>query len=139
MESMRKPWIYKRKSIKGWWVGWHENGERKAKAFPTKALAEHFRYIKSTQLNSDVFTSVVDFDRHQMIEAYRQFKQVGGLVDESIDEVLPILRHFQRLVGPSSSKEITPPSLDTFVLKRSEEVTRDTLNKDIRNVHAFLK
>jgi hypothetical protein len=31
---MRKPWVYKRKSIKGWWVGWYEGGRRKAKALP---------------------------------------------------------------------------------------------------------
>jgi len=50
--------------------GWYEGSRRKAKAFPTKALAEHFRYIKCTQLNSDVFTSVVDFDWHQMVELF---------------------------------------------------------------------
>ena len=61
METMRKPWVYKRKNVKGWWTGWYEGGKRKAKAFPAKALAEHFRYIKYTQLNSDVFTSIVDF------------------------------------------------------------------------------
>jgi len=60
MEIMKKTWIYKRKNVKGWWVGWYENGKRKAKALPTKSLAEHFRHIKYTQLNSDVFTSVVD-------------------------------------------------------------------------------
>jgi len=57
-EAMKKPWVYKRKHIKGYWVGWYEGGRRKAKAFPTKSLAEHFRHIKYTQLNSDVFTSV---------------------------------------------------------------------------------
>ena len=64
MDTMRKPWVYKRKHIKGWWCGWYEGGKRKAKALPSKALAEHFRHIKYTQLNSDVFTSVVHFDRH---------------------------------------------------------------------------
>jgi beta-lactamase class D len=48
METMRKPWGYKRKSVTGWWVGWYETGKRKAKAFPTKSLAEHFRHIKYT-------------------------------------------------------------------------------------------
>ena len=62
METVRKPWVYRRKNIKGWWTGWYEGGRRKAKAFPTKALAEHFRYIRYTQLNSDVFTSIVDVD-----------------------------------------------------------------------------
>jgi integrase len=135
---MRKPWVYKRKNIRGWWVGWYEGGKRKSKALPSKALAEHFRHIKYTQLNSDVFTSVVDFDLRQMIEEYRQSKQVEGLVDASIYEVVLTLRHFKRIVGPNSSKEITQQTLDTFVLKRSEEVGKNTLNKDIRNLHAFL-
>jgi integrase len=138
METMKKPWVYKRKSIRGWWVGWYESGKRKAKAFPSKGLAEHFRYIKYTQLNSDVFTSVMDFDWDQMIEEYRQFKQVGGLVDASIYEVLLTLRHFKRIVDLNSSREITQPNLDAFVLKRSVEVGKNTLNKDIRNLKAFL-
>ncbi len=138
METMRKPWIYRRKNIKGWWVGWYQSGKRKAKALPSKSLAEHFRHIKYTQLNSDVFTGVVDFNWDQMIEEYRRFKQVEGLVDASIYEVLLTLRHFKRVVGPTTSKEITQPTLDTFVLKRSEEVGKNTLNKDIRNIKAFL-
>jgi integrase len=139
METMKKPWVYKRRNIKGWWTGWYEGGKRKAKAFPTKALAEHFRHIKYTQLNSDVFTSVVDFDWRHMVEEYGQFKQVEGRKEASIYEVLLTLRHFERLVGCNSSKEITQPNLDTFVLKRSEEVDKSTLNKDITNLRAFLR
>ena len=52
---MRKVWVYKRKDVKGWWCGWYEGGRRKAKALPSKELAEHFKQIKYTQLNSDVF------------------------------------------------------------------------------------
>jgi integrase len=135
---MRKPWIYKRKNIRGWWCGWYEGGRRKAKAFPTKALAEHFRYIKYTQLNSDVFTSIVDFDWSQMVEEYRRSKQVEGLAEASLYEIQLTLRHFQRAVGISSSREITQQSLEAFVLRRSEEVVKSTLNKDIANLHAFV-
>ena len=135
---MRKPWIYKRKNVKGWWVGWYESRRRKAKAFPTKALAEHFCYIKYTQLNSDVFTSIVDFDWHQMVEEYRRYKQVEGLVEASLYEMQRTPRNFRRVVGLNSSKGLTQQAVDTFVLKRSEEVRGNTLNKDIRNVHAFL-
>jgi len=63
---------------------------------------------------------------------------MGGLVDDSIYEVLLTLRHFRRVVSLNSSKEITQQSLDAFILKRSEEVKRNTLNKNIRNTHAFL-
>ena len=59
-------------------------------------------------------------------------------MDASIYEVLLTLRHFERIVGLNSSKEITQPNLDAFVLKRSEEVGKNTLNKDIRNMRAFL-
>ena len=135
---MKKTWIYKRKNVKGWWIGWYECGKRRAKALPTKALAEHFRHVKYTQLNSDVFTSVVDFDWNQMIGEYRQCKQVEGLVDASIYEALLTLRHFKRIVTPNSSREITQQNLDVFVLKRGEEVGKNTLNKDIRNISAFL-
>jgi integrase len=139
MENMRKPWIYKRKNVRGWWCGWYENGRRKAKALPTKALAEHFRHIKYAQLNSDVFTSIIDFDWQQIVEEYKRYKQVEGLEESSIYEVILTLRHYERLVDPNSSKDITQQSLDTFVLKRSGEIKKNTLNKDIKNLHAFLK
>jgi len=135
---MRKPWVYKRKGIKGWWTGWYEGGKRKAKAFPTKNLAEHFRHIKYTQLNSDVFTSVVDFNWDQMVEEYRRVKQVEGLMDVSIYEVMLTLGHFKRLIKPESSRAITQSASDQFILDRGREVSRTTLNKDIRNLAAFL-
>ena len=119
-------------------MGWYESGRRKAKAFPSKALAEHFRHIKYTQLNSDVFTSIVDFGWCQIVEEYRRCKQVEGLVDASLYEIQLTLRNFRRIVGLNSSKGITQQAVDAFVLKRSDEVGANTLNKDIRNLHAFL-
>ena len=139
MEVMKKPWIYKRKNVKGWWCGWYENGKRKAKALPTKALAEHYRHIKYIQLNSDIFTSVIDYDWCQILKEYIRYKRVEGLEESSIYEVTLTLRHFERLIGPNLSKDVTQQSLDTFVLKRSGEIGKNTLNKDIKNLHAFLK
>jgi len=138
MEIMRKPWIYKRKTIKGWWVGWYEGGKRKAKALPSKALAEHFCHIKYTQLNSDVFTGIVDIDWRQMVDEYHHAKQVEGLENVSIYETLLTLRHYERLVGYGSSRHVTQQSLDEFILERGKEVAKNTLNKDIRNIKAFL-
>lgn len=135
---MKKPWVYKRKHLKGWWCGWYEGGKRKAKALPSKALAEHFRHIKYTQLNSDVFTSVVDCDWHQMLEGYRKNKEVEGLQKASIYEAMLTLGHFRRLVEPESSRAITQNTLDQFILERGQEVGKNTLNKDIRNLNAFL-
>ena len=138
METMKKPWVYKRKGIKGWWTGWYEGGKRKAKAFPNKNLAEHFRHIKYTQLNSDVFTSIVNSSWPEIVEEYRRVKQVEGLKKTSIYEALLTLGHFERLVVPDSSRGITQNTLDQFILGRGQEVSRNTLNKDIRNLTAFL-
>jgi integrase len=135
---MRKPWLYKRKNIKGWWVGWYEGNHRKAKALPNKALAEHFCHIKYTQLNSDVFTGIVDVGWQQMIDEYHHSKKVKGLQDGSIYETLLTLRHYKRLIGSISSRHITQQSLDEFILKRAKDISKDTLNKDIRNIKTFL-
>ena len=135
---MKKAWVYKRKNIKGWWVGWYEGGKKRAKALPSKALARHFCQVKYTQLNSDVFTGTVAVDWHQMVEEYQRAKQVEGLRAVSMYEARLTLGHFQRLVGPDSSKHINQNILDKFVLDRGKEVKKTTLNKDIRNLNAFL-
>ena len=105
---------------------------------PSKALADHFRHMKYAQLNSDVFTSVVDYDWHRVVEEYRKTKQVEGLQEASIYEAMLTLGHFQRLAGPQSSKAITQSLLDQFILDRGQEVGKTTLNKDVRNLNAFL-
>ena len=138
LNIMRKVWIYKRKNINGWWVGWYESDKRKTKALPSKALAEHFRQIKYAQLNSDVFTGTVTIDWQQMNNEYRHDKQVAGVVEVSLYEVALTLRHFQRLVGKCNSKQMTQNTIDKFILDRGKEVKRTTLNKDIRNLKAFI-
>ncbi len=135
---MKKSWVYKRKNINGWWVGWYEGGRKRAKALPSKALAKHYCQIKYTQLNSDVFTGVINSDWQQMVEEYRRFKQVEGLQEASIYEAMLTLGHFERLAEPQSSKAVTQNVLDQFILDRRQEVEKNTLNKDIRNLNAFL-
>ncbi|MCP4609472.1 MAG: tyrosine-type recombinase/integrase [Planctomycetes bacterium] len=135
---MNKVWIYKRKSVKGWWIGWYESGKRKAKALPSKALAEHFRQIKYVQLNSDVFIGTVTVDWPQMRDEYVHSKKVAGSVDASIYEVALTLRHFERLIGRCNSKQINQNAIDKYILERGKEVVRSTVNKDIRNLRAFI-
>ena len=91
------------------------HSKRKAKALPTKALGQHYRQIKYTQLNSDVFTGTVTVDWQQMVEEYRHDKQVAGIVEDSLYEVALTLRHFERLVGRCKSKQITQNAIDKFI------------------------
>ena len=135
---MKKVWIYKRTGIKGWWVGWYESGKRKAKALPTRKLAEHYCQLKYSQLNSDVFTGIVTIGWKQMGEEYRESKKVQGVTEATLYETALTLRHFERLIGKCNSKQIAQNSIDKFILERGQEVKRSTLNKDIRNLRTFI-
>ena len=118
LDVMRKVWTYKRKGMKGWWASWYESGKRKAKALPTKALAEHYRQIKYTQLNSDVFTGTITVDWQQMRDEYEHSKKVAGITENSLYEVALTLRNLERLVGKCNSKQITQNAIDRFILER---------------------
>jgi len=135
---MKKVWVYKRNNIKGWWVGWYESGKRKAKALPSRKLAEHYCQLKYSQLNSDVFTGIVPMAWRQMLEEYRESKRVQGVTEVTLYEIALTLRHFERLIGKCSSKQIAQNSIDKFILQRGSEVKRSTLNKDIRNLKTFI-
>jgi len=135
---MKKVWIYKRKKVNGYWVSWYESGKRKAKALPSKELAEHYKHIKYTQLNSDVFTGQILADWSQMLAEYREAKKIQGVTEGTLYEIALSLRNFERLAGKLSSKQITQSVIDQFILQRGNEVQRATLNKDIRNLKAFV-
>ncbi|MHC4763249.1 MAG: tyrosine-type recombinase/integrase, partial [Planctomycetota bacterium] len=135
---MKKAWVYKRMGIKGWWVGWYESGKRKAKALPTRKLAEHYCQLKYSQLNSDVFTGIMTISWKQMVEEYRETKKVQGVTEATLYEIALTLRHFERLIGKCNSRQISQNSIDKFVLERGEEIKRTTLNKDIRNLRTFV-
>lgn len=76
-------------------------------------------------------------DMHS-VDEYHHAKQVEGLQTPSIYEALLTLRHYERLAGPSTSRHVTQQSVDEFILQRGKEVAKNTLNKDIRNMTAFL-
>jgi len=138
MSIMKKVWVYKRTGIKGWWVSWYESGKRKAKALPTRKLAEHYCQLKYSQLNSDVFTGIVPIAWKQMNEEHIESKKVQGVTEATLYETALTLRHFERLIGKCSSKQIAQNSIDKFILQRGGEVKRSTLNKDIRNLRTFI-
>lgn len=130
--------IYKRNNIKGWWCGWYEDGKRKSKALPSKELADHYKQIKYAQLNSDVFTGIVTVDWQEMLDEYREAKKVQGVTEGTLYEHSLSLRNFERIVGKCNSKQITQNVIDKFILERTNEVKRATLNKDIRNLKTFV-
>ncbi len=135
---MKKVWVYKRKKVNGWWCGWYESGKRKSKALPSKELAEHYKHIKYTQLNSDVFTGTISVGWGQMVSEYIEAKKIQGVTGGTLYEHALSLRNFERLEGKCNSKQITQNVIDDFILKRGPEVKRATLNKDLRNLKTFV-
>ncbi len=145
---MKKAWLYQRKNIKGWWVGWYESGKRKAKLLPNKNLAEHFKNIKYQQINSDVYTSIVNIGWNQLKTEYLFSKQVSGLTKSSITEVESSLNRLYDLTGILYSRQITQITLDKFVYdlqsqtcknkKKPTKLSRFTINKEISNITALL-
>jgi len=73
------------------------------------------------------------------LDEYLHSKKVAGYVEDSIYEAALTLRHFERLIGRCSSKQITQNAVDKFILERGKEIIRSTLNKDIRNLRAFVR
>ncbi len=136
---MKKVWTYKRKHVNGWWVGWYESGRRKAKALPSRELANHFKHIKYTQLNSDVFTGMVSVDWTQMMAEYNEYKNVQGVTESTLYEIALSLRNFKDLTDCHGSRQLSQSMIDKFILLRGKQVQRGTLNKDIRNIKAFIK
>jgi len=124
---MKKVWVYKRKKVKGWWCGWYESGKRKSKVLPSKELAEHYKHIKYTQLNSDVFTGTISVGWEQMVSEYTEAKKIQGVTEGTLYEHVLSLRNFARLEGECNSKQITQNVIDDFILTRSPEVKRATL------------
>ena len=69
---------------------------------------------------------------------YREAKKVQGVTEGTLYEHSLSLRNFERIVGKCSSKQVTQNVIDKFVLERTNEVKRATLNKDIRNIKTFV-
>jgi len=72
-------------------------------------------------------------------DEYVHSKKVAGYVEASIYEAALTLRHFERIIGRCNSKQITQNTVDKFILERGKEIVRSTLNKDIRNLRAFVR
>ncbi len=73
-----------------------------------------------------------------MIDEYREAKKIQGVTEGTLYEIALSLRNFKRLVGKCNSKQIAQSGIDKFILQRRTEVSRPTLNKDIRNLKTFV-
>ncbi len=85
---MRKPWVYKRKSRRGWYVGWYDsNGKRRSKMLPNKALADRYARRIEFQLN-EVYVDPIAVEWDGLVREYLEHKQhVQSLASESLRSI----------------------------------------------------
>ena len=104
---MKKVRTYKRKDRPGWYVTWRETGKEKKRSFPNKKLADHFANFKYCELKSGVFRSLIDVPWEQLTSDYLRTYDVRRLTHAAKYEGALTLRHFESLVGPVSSQNIS--------------------------------
>ena len=130
--------MYKRKDRKGFWVSWRENGKRICKQLNTKAEQKHFANLIYQRINSDVYTAI-DKPWRDLRDEYLQSYDVRGLSPASKYEAAKFLVHFAEISAPASSRAIIQQMVDSFVLKRKEQIKSPyTLNSSISRLLAFL-
>jgi len=140
MRNVGKP--FKLKNKPGWWLRWTcpVVGKRIAKAFHTKALADHYRSILYTQLNSDVFVGTVNVPIDTAIDEYLLTYDTRGLTEAAKEQAEYSLKHLTEITGAKhGTKSLAQKHLDLLIAKRKGEVGTWTVNKDIANVKAFLR
>lgn len=140
MKNVGKP--FKRKNRTGWWLRWTcpIAGKRTTKAFHTKALADHYRSILYTQLNSDVFVGTVNTPLDTAIDEYLLTYDTRGLTASAKEQAEYSLKHLTNITGVKhGTKSLAQKHLDLLIAKRKGEVGTWTVNKDIANVKAFLR
>jgi integrase/recombinase XerD len=147
---MRKPWICRRKGRPGKYVEWYdEDGRRRSKYFAPKRMKFATPYLeaKLLQLNTDCLapgqSAGVPYD--EAVKDYIRHKKVGGLARASIVEIEHTLEILGTWAQIETTRNIDQRLLDDFVLHRQEDKGRGgrhlspgTLNKDLRNLRAFL-
>ena len=138
MRQLGEP--YKRPSRGGWWLRWTDpvSHRRAVKSFPNKRLAEHFRSILYYRLNADVFVGVINIGLSAAIDEYLTKYKLRNLSPNSQRDAAFTLRRFLDWCGDGGTKFIGQRHFDGYISRRAAVISPHTLNKDIRNLKAFV-
>lgn len=132
--------IFKRPGRPGWYFRFTDpvTKQRITKGFPTKRLAEHYRDITYYRLNSDVYVGVINVRFSTAAIEYLDKYDLEGLSSNSKRDVEATLTRFGELHGDIDTKDINQRHFELYIRSRKDCVSARTLNKDIRNLKAFI-
>ena len=138
---MRKAWLYQRKNRPGWYVGWYDSaGNKRSKRCPNKSLADRFARRIEHQYNEDIFPDPVSAPWDELMAEYLEYKQtVRSLASESLRSIQITLANFKTLHGPVQSVKFDQRLVDKFIAHRLQFTGKPTVNKDMRNLRAFVR
>jgi len=136
---MSKAWINKTKSG-NWTVGWYENGRRHSKVKYSRNQALEFKADVEHRLNMGLPSALLTVPWDNLVADYIRSKIADRRAPATIVEIKNMLNNFARLIGRLKSTQITQESIDKFKQLRGEEnISANTLNKDLANLKAFLR
>jgi len=148
---MKKVWKSHRKGRAGTYVEWYDDaGRRRCKYFSPqfKSLIEGYITRKFVELNSDVrpVGSLIAMDLETMTEEYIHKLKADRLASSTVNEIERVLKDFAEVTKVHTSDKITPARVTKFrgylgeiISKRTKrKLTKDTVNKYMRYVKAFL-
>lgn len=139
MKMIGKP--FKRPDRNGYYLRWTDpvTHKRLTKTFHTKKLAEHFRQILYYRLNADVFIGAINIPLSEAIKEYLEKYDLRNLSPNSKQNANITLQRLLKLLGDTGTKYISQKHFDHYIKTRSPTVAPRTLNKDIRNLKAFVR
>jgi integrase len=136
---MQKVWIYQRKNVPGWWVGWYSNGKRKAKAFPNKARAVRHARSLENQLNAGLYHEVTKVAWDSIVGEFLDHKkEVSGCVRSTVEAYQRSTARFNEICQPKNSTSFNQEMIYLFVKNRRQKSSNATINKDLRHLRVFV-
>jgi integrase len=137
---MARVWTFQRKNRSGWFVAWYEGGKQRTKKLPNKAVANNYRKHIERELDDGfcIIGNPTLWD--DLVSRYLTFKKdVKGLTTESIRSIKITLSHFRKLHGPVLSTKIDQRLVNEFIAHRRKAAVKPTVNKEVRNLRAFVR
>ncbi len=141
MPKKVRVWFRQRRNR--WYGEYHAGGKRPAHAFESKADAYLWKSYMQHKLNYEPWQGTKAEIFIVARDLYLASKESEGIAASSLTEIKRSVEYFNTIIKPTSSLEITTANIETFRVKRRtssdrrEEITPETVNKDIRNLRAF--
>lgn len=141
MPQKVRVWFRQRRNR--WYGEYHAGGKRHAQAFASKSDAHLWKTYMQHKLNYEPWQGTKAEIFVVARDLYLASKKSESIAASSLIEIKRTIGYFKTIIKPTNSLEITTANIEIFRVKRQttsdrrEELTPETVNKDLRNLRAF--